>query len=229
MFMQCGGRGALFQATAKRLQANVSVKHDDSVDQRQHCFRPLRRQAVGICVKKATTGFATSEMPAQPVRHHATASLRGRQSVNGVTWIWTLMLSGLALGCSRQGEFPVAPTKGVVLCDGKPVPHVMVFFEPLAGGDPGSTALVGKQGFAFADDQGRFVISTYGKQDGAVVGRHRVRVGPPHPEDHPRFSCPCVLNPEVDVMEVEVVKGKVNEFQVVLARRTGRETRPLGY
>ena len=140
-----------------------------------------------------------------------------------------LLLGGLVIGCVRQGEFPVAPTKGVVLCEGKPVPHVMVFFEPLATGGAGSSALVGKQGFAIADDQGRFVISTYREQDGAVVGKHRVRVGPPHPEDHPRFSCPCVLNPEVDVMEVEVVKGKVNEFQVVLARPTGREPAPLGY
>lgn len=140
-----------------------------------------------------------------------------------------LVLGGGLLGCGRQGEFPVAPTKGVVLCEGKPVPYVMVFFEPLASGESGSSALVGKQGFAVADAEGRFVISTYRDGDGAVVGKHRVRVGPPHPEDHPRFSCPCVLNSEVDVMEVEVVKGKVNEFQVVLARRTGREPRPLGY
>lgn len=143
-------------------------------------------------------------------------------------WAWWLVGGLVLAGCTRQGEFPVAPTRGVVLCEGKPVPHVMVFFEPLATGEQ-KTALVGKQGFAFADAEGRFVISTYRDGDGAVIGRHRVRVGPPHPEDHPRFTCPCVLNPEVDVMEVEIVKGRVNESQVVLARRTGRESRPLGY
>ena len=56
------------------------------------------------------------------------------------------------------------------------MPHVMVFFEPL---QEGKSALVGKQGIAFAEEDGTFVISTYGTGDGAVVGKHRVRVGPP--------------------------------------------------
>src|SRR5262245_30784430 len=122
----------------------------------------------------------------------------------------------MLLGC-RGGDFPTAMTTGRVICEGKPVPYVMVFFEPL---QTGKSAIVGKQGFAVAEEDGTFSISTYGTKDGAVVGRHRVRVGPPHSEDHPGFKCPCVLNSEVDVMEVEVKKGQKNEFELVLKKRT---------
>ena len=106
------------------------------------------------------------------------------------------------------------------MCEGKPVPYVMVFFEPL---ETGKSGLVGKQGFSYADEEGKFSISTYGKNDGAVIGHHRVRVGPPHGEDHPNFKCACVLNPENDVMEVDIKKGQKNDFELVLKKRTGRE------
>jgi hypothetical protein len=109
------------------------------------------------------------------------------------------------------------------MCDGKPVPRVMIFFEPL---QDGKAALVGKQGFAIAEADGTFSISTYGTQDGAVIGKHRVRVGPPHPEDHPGYKCPWVLNSEVDVMEVDVKKGQKNEFELVLKKRTARDPPP---
>ena len=80
------------------------------------------------------------------------------------------------VGCGSGGDFPVAPVSGRVLCDGQPVPHAIVFFEPLQSGD---SALAGKQGIARAKEDGTFVISTYGTEDGAVVGKHRVRVARP--------------------------------------------------
>jgi hypothetical protein len=134
------------------------------------------------------------------------------------------MLLVAVLGCGSAGDFPTALVSGRVVCEGSPVPHVMVFFEPLQGE---KSSLVGKQGFAFADAEGNFQLSTYGEQDGAVVGRHRVRVGPPHPEDHPKYQCPCILDSERDVMEVEVKKGEKNEFELVLKKKTGREPKAL--
>lgn len=101
----------------------------------------------------------------------------------------------------------------------------MVFFEPL---QTGKSALVGKAAFATAEADGTFVLSTYGTKDGAVVGKHRVRVGPPHPEDYPRYKCACVLNSEIDVMEVDVKKGQTNEFEIVLKKKTGQEPKQLG-
>jgi hypothetical protein len=135
-----------------------------------------------------------------------------------------VLLGGFLAGCS-SGDFPTAPTSGRVVCEGQPVPHVMVFFEPL---QTGKSALVGAQGRAIAAEDGTFAISTYGKNDGAVVGRHRVRVGPPHPEDYPGYKCACALNSEVNVMdEVDVKKGQKNEFELVLKKKTGREPKPL--
>lgn len=122
------------------------------------------------------------------------------------------------MGCS-QSDFPTARTTGRVICEGQPVPHVMVFFEPMQTGKSG---LVGKQGFAYAQPDGTFSIATYGENDGAVIGHHRVRVGLPRGDDHKNFKCACYINPEIDVMEVDVKKGK-NEFEIVLKKKTGRD------
>jgi hypothetical protein len=130
----------------------------------------------------------------------------------------------LIAGCNRSGDFPVAKTTGKVICEGQPVPYVTVFFEPL---QTGKSALVGKQGVAFAEKDGTFSISTYGDNDGAVVGKHRVRVGPPRGGPPPGFSCPCVLDSEVDVTEVNVKKGQTNNFDLVLKKKTGKERTPL--
>ncbi len=134
---------------------------------------------------------------------------------------WVAACVGLAVaGCGGGGAFPVAKTSGQVLCEGVPVPQAFVYFEPLGGS--GNSAIVGKAAFARADDQGRFVLSTYGSGDGAVVGKHRVRV------DHPGYDCACVLNSEIDVMEVEIVAGTKNEFEVNLPKKTGRERPAVG-
>jgi len=99
-----------------------------------------------------------------------------------------------------------------------------VFFEPLQSG---KKALVGKQGLADAGADGTFTISTYGDNDGAVVGRHRVRVGPPRGGPPPGFKCDCVLNPEVDVTEVEVKRGEKNDFDLVLKKKTAADAKSL--
>jgi hypothetical protein len=127
---------------------------------------------------------------------------------------------GFWLGCGSGGDFPTAPTSGQVICEGKPVPQVRVYFEPL---ETGKSAIVGRSGYAVADNDGKFVLSSYGDRDGAVIGKHRVRVGPPRPEDAPNFKCECYVNSEVDLIpELEVKRGK-NEFELVLKKKTGRE------
>lgn len=121
-------------------------------------------------------------------------------------------------GCGGGGDFATAKVTGRVVCEGQPVGNILVFFEPLG---EGTSALAGKQGIGRAGADGAFQVSTYGKNDGAVVGKHRVRVG--WMEGQANASCPCAVNSEVDVMEVEVVAGKQNEFDVVLSKKTGRE------
>ena len=132
-----------------------------------------------------------------------------------------LAASGLMLlaGCGGIEQFPTAPVSGVVMCDGKPVPMAMVFFEPIASGND---AIVGKPGFSRADADGKFTLSTYGTGDGAVVGKHRVRVDTP-PTGIPD-GCDCRFSDTIDVMQVDVKEGG-NEFTVNLpkAKKRGKK------
>lgn len=116
-------------------------------------------------------------------------------------------------GCGNSG-FPTAPVTGVVLCEGKPVANAMVYFEPIASQGGAKTALLGKQGFSFTDESGRFEISTYepNGKDGAVIGRHRVRVGKGDSQ------CDCTTNDEMTLMEVDVQEGAENDFEIVLKK-----------
>ena len=125
---------------------------------------------------------------------------------------------GLAclVGCS-SGDFPTAQVTGRVLCEGQPVEGAMVYFEPIKSDS--SNAMTGKQGFSYTDAEGKFNISTYdpGGQDGAVIGRHRVRVG------RGKAKCKCAMNDEVDLMEVEVKKDGKNEFELVLKKANAQD------
>jgi hypothetical protein len=121
------------------------------------------------------------------------------------------MVVALCIGCSK-GDFPTAKVEGVVLCEGKPVAAAAVYFEPLQGTGADSSMMVGKQGFAFTDNEGKFQISTYfpGQNDGAVVGKHRVRVG------RGDAKCNCEMSDQIDVMQADVKAGEVNKFELVL-------------
>lgn len=136
-----------------------------------------------------------------------------RTVISGATVICLIF----TLGCSNNG-FPTAKTIGVVKCKGQPVAGAMVYFEPLANG---KSALAGKQGFSFTDADGKFDISTYtpNGKDGAVVGKHRVRVG------RGDAKCDCAMNEEVDLMQVEVKAGQTNEFTLDLKVATAADKR----
>lgn len=92
-------------------------------------------------------------------------------------YIWLLakpvmILLGLivCLGCSgnQDENLPsTIPVTGVVTYQGKPVPDASVMFYPAKGRKPAS----GK-----ADASGKFQLSTFGKNDGAIPGEHKVTV-----------------------------------------------------
>lgn len=133
--------------------------------------------------------------------------------------IWTFIGVGVAAvvlsGCDGRTKMNVAKTRGQVLCEGEPVQYATVYFEPLK---EGKNANVGKQGIAYADRQGNFVVTTYDQDDGAVVGKHRVRVGRPLGELKSDVKCECILSDEVDVKQVEVEAGKENTFEIALKK-----------
>jgi hypothetical protein len=139
--------------------------------------------------------------------------IRSSTPLLGLLTVMELMLAG----CGGDGQFKVAATDGRVVCEGQAVPFVSVFFEPLPGE---KTALTGKSAVGYADAEGNFVLTTYSKSDGAVIGKHRVRVAPPAGENgNGKFECPCVVSEREDVMEVQVEAGK-NTFEVVLRKAT---------
>jgi hypothetical protein len=75
------------------------------------------------------------------------------------------LLASFCAGCGRHAA-NIAPVKGVVTLDGKPLKIGTVITIPNAGR--------GARGFIQPD--GSFELGTYGKTDGALLGSHRVGV-----------------------------------------------------
>jgi len=120
------------------------------------------------------------------------------------------------LGCSDSNPFPVAKVEGIVMCDGQPVPDVLVQFDPVR---TGSSALVGKRSQAVTNGDGQFVLTTYNRNDGAIVGKHEVRVAATQTTAK---DCPAALSLYDTVTEVEVEKGKKNIFTIDVPVRDRR-------
>lgn len=81
----------------------------------------------------------------------------------------------LAAGCG-DNKFPVRPAQGKVVCNGQPVTIGSVSFVPI--GEPG-TLETGKSASATIGQDGKFVLTTFNRFDGAIVGKHRVLYNAP--------------------------------------------------
>lgn len=77
-------------------------------------------------------------------------------------------------GCSKK----FVPVSGVVTLDGKPYGKAAVSFQPVGG--PGNSN-PGRGSSAYTDENGRFVLIS-DENDGAVVGKHLVRITTRHSE-----------------------------------------------
>lgn len=80
-------------------------------------------------------------------------------------------------GCGGNAEeYETVPVSGVVTCEGKPIANATVNFTPLA--DQGRAAgRRGRVALGMTDKDGRFKLTTYENDDGAIVGKHKVTVG----------------------------------------------------
>lgn len=125
----------------------------------------------------------------------------------------SLALFGSLLGCGGLQEFPRAQATGRVMCEGKPVSKVLVTFEVKRTGESG---LVGQIGTAVTDEEGKFVVSTYGDKDGAVIGKHMIRVG--KTETTP--PCNCAINDMTVQMEIDVTEKGPNNFEIALEKKS---------
>jgi hypothetical protein len=74
-------------------------------------------------------------------------------------------------GC---GPATIAPVRGRVTCNGKPVADAALIFSPVPKNENDKES--GKAAAGGTDEDGYFVLSTYKERDGALIGKHRVAV-----------------------------------------------------
>jgi hypothetical protein len=115
---------------------------------------------------------------------------------------------GLSLAGCGGGHPATAGVEGKVLYRGKPLEFGAVMFQPAAG--PPASGQIQRDG--------TFRLSTYGSNDGAVLGAHKVSVSclesqsptapPPDPNVEPGLGKPLIpakyLNPETSGLTAEV-------------------------
>lgn len=82
-----------------------------------------------------------------------------------VLWMSSLCVF-LGLGCGPADGLHLATVTGTVTLEGQPVPEAVVMFTPEAGG--GSSGVT--------DVDGRFQLTYNSDRQGAVVGKHQVRI-----------------------------------------------------
>jgi hypothetical protein len=90
-----------------------------------------------------------------------------------VSGYWLLSFLALAAsGCGARDErLPVYPARGQVLYEGKPIPHAFVVLHPLEVPDVSFPRPRGT-----VQEDGSFVLETYGTRDGAPAGEYAVTV-----------------------------------------------------
>ncbi len=137
-----------------------------------------------------------------------------------VSLLWTGLF--IATGCNgSKGDFAVAPTQGTIeTVDGKTIASGRVQLSPIASV---STGKAGKAAGGEIKD-GQFVLTTYGKDDGAVIGKHKVRLLEPFQAEDGDVGAGqvtkhhCEIAPESQT--VEIVAGQnVLELKAVPRKR----------
>jgi len=80
-----------------------------------------------------------------------------------------------AMGCSGgESEPPLAEVKGTITVDGQPGSELEVVFTPDASG--GNAKKIGGGSTAITDPGGGYVLKYKGAKNGAVIGKHTVRI-----------------------------------------------------
>ena len=125
-------------------------------------------------------------------------------------------VSLLLMGCNDQPA--VAPVRGIVNMDGKPLPGGRVMFQPIAAGEDKK---VGRPAIGQIQEDGTFVLTTFEDGDGAVVGAHHPVVMENRQEDDPNSPRQTRKGPRIGVISLndvtfDVVAGKENEFTIEL-------------
>lgn len=136
--------------------------------------------------------------------------------------ISAILLAAGLIGCGRASYMKeVAPVAGTIQLDGEPVTEGYVLFTPdvQSGSDPLSS---GKSATGNIDREGKFQLSTYGDNDGALIGPHTVTFFRPDPEDDDMFvknryipggkSVRIEVEPEMNQLEIHLHKRGAAEI-----------------
>jgi hypothetical protein len=109
-----------------------------------------------------------------------------------------LLVPFLGAGCGSSAAQGAAtlPVKGKVVLKGKPLTKGTIRFEPEGAG---------KEGFGEIQPDGTFVLTTYKKDDGAVVGNHRVSINTIDKSVPVKYG-----SPNTSKLEIEVSEGKTD-------------------
>lgn len=169
---------------------------------------------------QTVAAYALGFHQAEGDRHLASGNQMTRLSILGL-----LVFSAAVTGCSGD-QFETAAVSGTVTSNGTPVTAGTIVFNPIA---QGKTTMVGKSATGFIED-GKFVLSTYGNGDGAVVGTHSVIVTGKEtpPEDAGEVEWGAAPNWGSTTETFTVVAGQENTFEIKLTppekkRRRGEE------
>lgn len=118
-----------------------------------------------------------------------------------------LIAASALAGCGEDDRIPVHPASGLVSVDGRPVGGVEVRLYP----DDRPGDLDAPRPYATTDDDGRFVLGTFGDGDGAPAGSYRITLfwpdvppGPTPPNDRlgGRYA-----NPEQTDFRADIAEG----------------------
>ena len=111
-------------------------------------------------------------------------------------------------GCGKE-SFDVAPVHGLINVDGKPLFQGKVMFAPIAKGEQNP----GKPAWSEIASDGAYRLTTFKKDDGAVVGDHWVTIinsKEALPDDVPEFARLMLPKP------VSVAGDKDNKIDIQL-------------
>lgn len=98
------------------------------------------------------------------------ASPSNRSLIMHLSKFAVALFAAAVVGC---GGSKYAPVSGVVKLNGQPYAKAVVSFQPMSTAD---NPHPGRGSSAYTDDTGRFVLVSDDDQNGAVIGKHRVRI-----------------------------------------------------